>query len=49
MNKTFEELGFKAGDTVQECIVDTRETINGVEDSSGIVFYALCDPDSKAV
>ena len=38
---------YKEFDTVQECIVGTRETINGVEDSSGIVFYALCDPEGE--
>lgn len=38
---------FKEFDTVQECNIDTRETIKGLGDTPGMVFYALCDPDSQ--
>ena len=34
-------------DTVQECVVDTTETIKKLEDTPGMVFYALCDPGGE--
>ena len=39
---------FKRFDTVQECMVETTETINSLGNTPGIVLYALCDPDSEA-
>ena len=32
--------------TVQECILDTTETIEELEDTPGIVFYYICDPEA---
>ena len=32
--------------TVQECILDTTETIRELEDTPGIVFYYICSPES---
>ena len=40
---------FKRFDTAQECILETKEVINKLEDTPGMVFYALCDPDSQPV
>ena len=34
-------------DTVQECVVDTTETIKKLGDTSGIVLYSICDPNSQ--
>ena len=39
----------KEFDTVQECLIDTTETIRELEDTPGMVFYALCDPDGEPV
>ena len=33
--------------TVQECILDTTETIKELEDTPGIVFYSVCSPESQ--
>ena len=38
---------FKRFDTVQECILDTTETIKSLGDTPGIVLYSICDPDSQ--
>lgn len=38
---------FKRFDTVQECILETTETINGLGETPGMVFYSLCDPDGE--
>ena len=37
----------KEFDTVQECIVDTTETIKSLGDTPGIVLYYVCDPGSQ--
>ena len=37
---------FKEFDTVQECILDTTETIKSLGDTPGIVFYSVCSPES---
>ena len=37
----------KEFDTVQECIIDTTETIKSLGDTPGIVLYSICDPDSQ--
>ena len=39
----------KEFDTVQECIIDTTETIKSLGDTPGIVLYSICDPDSQAL
>ena len=38
---------FKEFDTVQECIVDTTETIKSLGDTPGILLYYVCDPGSQ--
>ena len=40
---------FKRFDTVQECRVETTEIIDSFEDTPGMVFYSLCDPDREPV
>ena len=40
---------FKEFDNVQECILDTTETIKSLGDTPGIVLYSICDPDSQAL
>ena len=37
----------KEFDTVQECILDTTETIKNIEATPGIVFYSVCSPESQ--
>ena len=38
---------FKRFDTVQECILDTTETIKSLGDTPGIVLYSICDSESQ--
>ena len=37
----------KEFDTVQECMVETKEVVDNFEDTPGMVFYALCDPGGE--
>ena len=37
---------FKKFDTVQECILDTTETIKSLGDTPGIALYSTCGPES---
>ena len=39
----------KKFDTVQECMVETKKVVDNFEDTPGMVFYALCDPDGEPV
>ena len=38
---------FKEFNTVQECILDTTETIEELEDTPGMVFYSICSLESQ--
>ena len=33
--------------TVQECLLDTTETIKSLEDTPGMVFYFVCSLESQ--
>lgn len=37
----------KEFDTVQECIIDTTETIKSLGDTPGIALYSTCGPESQ--
>lgn len=38
---------FKRFDTVQECILETTKVVDKLEDTPGMKFYAICDPDGE--
>ena len=40
---------FKRFDTAQQCKLETTELIDNFEDTPGMVFYSLCDPDGEPV